>query len=176
MKIRYLALLLPLLPVGALAQSTASQVLPGFLATDSTNCPSINMRPCYVPYSSTNPLPVTGGGSGGSTIVSPSAVTPTDRGGTLTTGGTAQTAAVLNASRKAMVIQNPCNSTVQGISTAEDLFVSITGSATTSGAGDYAELTPCMSATVTYNSTAQTTLVSVIAATTGHRWLATEAQ
>lgn len=40
-----------------LAQSTAQQVQPGSLST--SGCPSSRLTPCFVPYSDTNPLPVT---------------------------------------------------------------------------------------------------------------------
>lgn len=90
--------------------------------------------------------------------------TPTDRGGTITTGGTAQTAIAANPARKNAVCQNP-------VSATEDLFVSLTGSATTTGSGDYADLAPGGSATIL-----GVTDVSVNAATTGHTYLCTEWQ
>lgn len=117
--------------------------------------------------------PVTGSScvylKGGSIAILPTIVTPTDRGGTITLGGTAQNAAAANASRKSMVIQNPCSAT-------EDLFVSVTGGATVSGAGNFADLGPCGSATIAWNGTVIQTAVSVNAATTNHRWSATETQ
>jgi hypothetical protein len=44
------------------AQSTATPVLPGYLST--TGC-SPGQTVCFMPYSTLNPLPVTGGGGGG---------------------------------------------------------------------------------------------------------------
>jgi hypothetical protein len=90
--------------------------------------------------------------------------TPTDKGGTITVGGTAQTAIASNASRKRAVCENP-------VSATENLFISITTSATTTGANDYADLAPGGSATI-YGTSA----VSLNAATTAHRFLCTEWQ
>lgn len=45
-----------------LAQSSAQPVTPGFLST--TGC-SAGLTVCFLPYSNTNPLPVSGGGGGG---------------------------------------------------------------------------------------------------------------
>lgn len=53
---RSLLIALLLWTTPALAQSTAQPVLPGFLTT--TGCPS-GSTVCYLPYSVTNPLPVT---------------------------------------------------------------------------------------------------------------------
>ncbi len=104
-------------------------------------------------------------------------VTPTDRGGTITLGGTAQTLAASNASRKSLVVQNPCTLTGQGsIAALEDLYVSVTGSATVAGAGNFADLPACSSVEISWNGTVITAAVSVNAATTGHRWSATESQ
>lgn len=111
-----------------------------------------------------HPMPVTG-----TVTPAPAVVTPTDRGGTITVGGTAQTLAAANSSRKALVVQNPCNAT-------EDLYISVTGNATVGGAGDYADLPACASAVVGWNGQVITAAVSVNAATAGHRWYATETQ
>lgn len=117
--------------------------------------------------------------SPGSITVSttPLVITPTDRGGTITAGGTAQSLAALNASRKFLFVENPCTAAGEGgIAAAEDLFISVTGNATVNGAGNYADLPPCGSASVAYNGTVFTAAVTVNAATTGHRWSATEGQ
>lgn len=60
-----ISVLLLLSPWAALAQSTAEQVQPGFLTT--SGCPGGQLS-CFLPYSSANPLPVTGiSPSGGGT-------------------------------------------------------------------------------------------------------------
>lgn len=100
----------------------------------------------------------------------------TDRGGTVTAGGTAQTLAPANPARKAVVIQNPCTAAGQGIGAAEDLYISVAGNATVAGSGNYADLASCGSASVTVNGEVYTGAISVNAATTGHRWMATEWQ
>lgn len=122
------------------------------------------------PCTATNPFP-----TGGGTAPSPLGVTPTDKGGTITLGGTSQTLAVANASRKAIIIENPCTTTGQGsIAAVEDLYISVVGNATVGGAGNYADLGPCGSTTITVSGQVFTGLVRVNAATTGHRWSATE--
>lgn len=162
---RMLVFLLALLlaPVAALAQSgTPIQQMTG---STSTGAPTFGV------ISSGNPLYIQGTISPGAV-----AVTPTDKGGTITSGGTAQALAASNTSRKLLVVQNPCTATGQGIATAESLFVAVSGTATVNGAGNFAELAPCGSATISLNGQVITAAVSVIAATTSHRWLATEAQ
>lgn len=57
----------------ALAQSSATPVLPGMLVT--SGCPS-GVTACWVPYSNSNPLPVTGGGGGGGTTMTATAAAP----------------------------------------------------------------------------------------------------
>lgn len=104
------------------------------------------------------------------------AVTPTDKGGTITLGGTAQTLAASNTSRKSLTIQNPCTATGQGIAAIEDLYISVTGSATIAGASNFADLPACASVEVSFNGTVITAAVTVNAASTNHRWSATESQ
>lgn len=108
--------------------------------------------------------------------ISPLVVTPTDKGGAMTTGGTSQTLAALNASRKGLVIQNSCTAASQNIATAEDLYIAVSGAATVGGTGNFADLPPCGSVTVTWNGLSVTAAVTVNAATTAHRWSATEVQ
>lgn len=73
-----LAFIISLFPVFAYAQSTAQQVQPGFISTSS--CPG-NSPSCFIPYSSANPLPVTGispsggGNNGGNSCAGYSTVT-----------------------------------------------------------------------------------------------------
>lgn len=59
-----IALLLCLTPLTAYAQSTAEPVLPGLLTT--SGCPGGQLS-CFVPYSVSNPLPVTGSGGSSTT-------------------------------------------------------------------------------------------------------------
>jgi hypothetical protein len=99
----------------------------------------------------------------------PVAVTPTDKGGTITTGGTAQNAMASNSSRKGGWIQNPCSAT-------ESLFVSTSTSATTTGASDDAELPACASFSLVTSGGVIQSAVSVNAATTAHRFIAKEVQ
>jgi archaellin len=97
--------------------------------------------------------------------------TLTDRSGSITTGGTAQTLAAVNASRRYLLVQNPLSATTQGIATAESLFINFT---TTAVAGEPSiELAPG-DIFVMEGSAVSTELVSVIAATTGHKWTAKE--
>lgn len=121
---------------------------------------------------------ICGATSGGGTITPvPKSVTPTDRGGTMTTGGTVQPLAASNASRQSIVIVNPCSATSQGgIAAAESLYISVTGNATVAGAANYAELAPCGSTAVVVANEVYTGAITVNAATTGHRWMATEWQ
>lgn len=120
------------------------------------------------------PIPITGTITASTGVIT---VTATDRGGTLTAGGTAQNAAASNTSRKGFVIQNPCTATGENIAAVEDLYVSVTGAATVAGAGNFADLAPCGSASliVAPGSVIQTA-VSVNATTINHRWTATEVQ
>jgi len=108
--------------------------------------------------SAANPLPVTG------TISStPSSGTLTDRSGTITAGGTAQTLAASNSSRKYLLIENQ--------DSAESLWINFTTAAVTSQPS--IELQP--GATFVMDSAfVSTELVSVIAATTGHKFAAKE--
>lgn len=99
--------------------------------------------------------------------------TGTDRGGTITTGGTAQTLAAANAARRALVIQNPPTAAAQGIAAAEALFVRLTSGATINGA-NFACLQPGDSLSLAFAGLVDTELVSVNASTTGHRFYATE--
>src|SRR5574337_1292883 len=104
------------------------------------------------------------------------AVTPTDKSGTLTAGGTSQILAVANPSRKSLIVQNPCTATGENIAAIEDVYINVTGSATVAGASNFVDLPPCSSAEISYNGTVITTSVTVNAATINHRWYATEAQ
>lgn len=99
------------------------------------------------------------------TSPSPSAVTGTDRGGTLTTGGVAQNAIAANSSRASWCVQNDPAAT-------EYLYVREDGTASaTTGAA----LAPGSQA-CSRNGQTSRGAISVFAATTGHRWYANEEQ
>ncbi|HEY5237416.1 MAG TPA: hypothetical protein VIJ62_03465 [Rhizomicrobium sp.] len=103
-------------------------------------------------------------------LASSAAVTPTDRGGTITAGGTAQTVMALNTSRAGCWIQNPANA-------QEDLYVSSTASAsTTPGAPDDADLAPGAVWSCVQGSNVIQSAISVNAATTNHAFIAKETQ
>lgn len=99
----------------------------------------------------------------GSVPVTPTSGALTDRSGTITTGGTAQTAAAANTARKHLFIQNP--STAPG-----SLWFSTTGTAVQ--ASPSIELVP--GASYETGTFVPTGVVSVIAATTGHAFTARE--
>jgi hypothetical protein len=103
------------------------------------------------------------------TLQAPLAVagTLTDRSGSITTGGTAQTLIAANANRRYLLIKNPSTET-------ENLFFSLTGTASLTGqnSGSYI-LQPGESFTMESNFVS-TQAVSVIAATTGHKITASE--
>ncbi len=103
---------------------------------------------------------------------SPSLAGTTDKSGTVTTGGAAQNAIASNYLRKGWCIQNPGTATLQGISTAESLFVRVDGTAsTTTGI----ELAPGQEACSAPNQT-DATAISVYGATTAHAWKGFEIQ
>lgn len=100
-----------------------------------------------------------------SVTIASAVVTPTDKAGTLTTGGTAQTAIAANASRKGWCIQNPTTAT-------EVLYVrSGTAATTATGVVLAAGAQACNPSGIIDQG-----IISVIAATTGHTWLGTEYQ
>lgn len=108
----------------------------------------------------------TSGCSGSSAI---SAVTATSRGITLTTGGTDQTIAAANATRKVLVIQNPCVAVSQGIAAAESVFVNIGAAASLTSNANFAELPACASVTLMVGpGLVDQEAIHVNAATTGH--------
>lgn len=89
LRLLVLALLAFVAPLAtAFAQSTANRVLPGVLTT--VGCPSANLTPCWAPYSSTNPLPITG--AGGTSILGKVQIdqtTPGTTNGVVVNAGTA---------------------------------------------------------------------------------------
>lgn len=174
---------------------TAGQAVLGFLLAQGSTyngytCPAAATSPCFVQYGSSLPTSGGGGGSSNATIVGPLgsqtspngvsvtiasdqaavaikgvSVTTTDKAGTLTSGGAAQTAIASNASRKGWCIQNP-------VSATEDLFVRVNGTASASTGVD---LSPGFQA-CNLSNLIDTTAVSVFAATTSHTWLGFEVQ
>lgn len=143
-----------------LAQSTATPVVLGYLTT--SGCPA-GQTSCFVQYGT--PLPTNTSVSVTVAALSPLAVTTTDKGGTITSGGTAQAAIALNASRKGWCIQNDPAAT-------ETLYVRVNG---TASATTGAPLVPGGGA-CSIQGLIDTAAVSVFAATTGHRWYGSEAQ
>lgn len=108
--------------------------------------------------------------SSGGTQPAPLAVTPTDKGGTITVGGTSQTAIAANTSRKGCWIQNPVNAT-------EDLYVSSTAAAvTTAGTPDDADLGPGGSWSCVQGGVVIQTAIRVNAVTATHAFIAKESQ
>jgi len=98
----------------AAAQSTAQPVLPGSLQT--SGC-APGYTSCYVPYSATNPVPVTQASSAAATTTSSS---------TVTTGGTFQQLAAANTARLSLDFENK-----SGNGDICYLYLGTTGAATT---------------------------------------------
>ncbi len=120
----------------------------------------------WCPTSASNPLPVTSSG------ISPLVGTFTDESGSVTLGGTSQTLAAANTSRKRIIIQNPLDATGQGIATAENLCINFTSAASASAGSSF-----CLLPGGSYDSEAgpvTSELITVVAATTGHKWAAKE--
>jgi hypothetical protein len=100
----------------------------------------------------------------GSIPVTPTSGALTDRSGTLTTGGTAQNAAAALATRKYLFVQNP--STAPG---------TLWFSTVTTAVQDSPSIELVPGASFESGLFCPTGAVSVIAATTGHKWTAREA-
>lgn len=96
----------------------------------------------------------------------------TDRSGTITTGGTSQTLAGINANRHRIIIQNPSSSTGEGIVTAQSLYINFTSAAGVNN-GTSIELVP---GAIFDSGTGPVTseLITVNAATTAHAYVAKE--
>lgn len=107
----------------------------------------------------------------GSVTVTSAAATAsvTDRSGSITVGGTAQTLAASNSSRKRITVENYSTSSAQNISTAESLFISFTGSAVCGGGTGTIEI-PAGAVFDTGSGPISTQAVSVCGASTNHRW------
>lgn len=115
--------------------------------------------------------PAAGSSSTTPNFVVPATSTVTDRSGAITTGGTAQQLTGPSTTRKRIIVQNPCTAATQNIATAENLYVRTTGTA--SAAGGSWELQPCYTFD-TGPGPAPPAAITVFAATTGHRYTATE--
>lgn len=98
--------------------------------------------------------------------------TAVDRTGTITLGGTSQTLAPALATRIHFEIQNPPDSTGQGIAAAENLCFNFTAAASNIAAVRC--LTPGQSYNMDVPGFVSTEAITVWAATTGHRWFARE--
>lgn len=111
--------------------------------------------------------------SNSQSIITATNVTPTDCSGSITAGGTAQTALAATATVHYFTIANIDASSGSG----EPLWISFTGTATPSTAGSYPLTAP---ATTTFAGMGSYTdffgtnhAVSVVAATTGHKYSCT---
>lgn len=132
------------LPTGA--ATVAKQPAIGTAGTPSVDVLTVQGAPSMTPIS-----------------VSASLGALTDRSGSITSGGAAQQLAAINSTRKYLVIQNTSNA---------DLWYSFTTTATVGGAGSYR-----LPAGATFISDIQfvsTQAVSIIGATTGQTWTASE--
>ena len=138
----------------AFAQSTASQVITGYLTT--SGCPT-GFTSCFVQYGSSGP-------SSG-TITTPLAVTTTNDSSTVTLGGTFQSAIASSSTRKGCFIENPTTAT-------EPLYVffGANGSATTANSISLAAGASVNCATQT--GAVLTDNVSVTATTSTHAFVA----
>lgn len=127
-------------------------------------------------YNVSPPAPVNGQGymiqcdsSGHATIIIvPPILTPSAPSGsmTLTTGGTAQNIFATNEIVHGCLISNPLSATDQGISVAENIYVSFITTAVSGGAVATTPLYPGQSLPCPGGLT---TAISWIAATTGHK-------
>jgi hypothetical protein len=131
----------------AVARSQSTSASPVWLVGDDGNALG----------SASNPVNVTGGGGGGGSSPLPAG---TNRGGTITTGGTAQSLAPANANRRSLTGQNQ---------SAGDLWINEVGGTATNAQPSFR-----VTAGATFSiSTNQA--VSIWGATTGQAWSATEA-
>lgn len=95
-----------------------------------------------------------------------------DRSGKVTTGGTSQVVMANNPIRRRLLIQNPVSVTSEGIGATENLFVNFSSPAS-STLGNSIELIPGGSYD-TENGMCPTDQVTIVAATSGHQFLAKE--
>lgn len=102
--------------------------------------------------------------------------TPEAAGIALAVGGTAEDLVVsFDANSRYLIIQNPPDAASQGIATAENVFVALGAAAVVNGVNNYAVLAPGNCCAVGFSQLRPGTAltVSVNAATTGHKILAT---
>lgn len=107
-----------------------------------------------------------------SVVISPYQLSFTDRSGSITTGGTSQTAVATNSSRHALILCNPDNATDQGIANAENLYINFTSSA--APASSSIELAPGACFSMGGIIPVTTEAVTIVGATTSHKWVAKE--
>lgn len=107
-----------------------------------------------------------------SVVISPYQLAYSDKSGSVTTGGTSQTLSSINTSRHAIIIVNPALATDEGISNSEPLYINFTSSA--SAAGSSIPIAPGGSYVMGGTTPVTIELISVTAATTGHKWVAKE--
>lgn len=100
----------------------------------------------------------------------PVQITYTDRSGAIVAGGVAQQLAAVNAARKGIMIINPVSAASQGIATAESIFINFTTAAVVSPPS--IEISP--GGSFNPGNLVSTELISIIAATTGHKFTAKE--
>lgn len=98
-------------------------------------------------------------------LAQPALTSWTDRSGAIAAGGTSQQVIAANGARRAFFVQNPC-------AAVESLFIEIGSAAAVSGS---IELPPC-AVYQGYGGFSTTLAVHAVAATTGHAFIAKEAQ
>jgi len=137
------ALAISVFPVtGALAQTTASSVVPGnYQIAPQTNC---TVGPCFVPFSDTNPLPVTSSSSS-SPAPQQIGITPTNRTITSATGASQQLMAA-NSSRHSLLVQNTGSSNCGVNPTGGTAVIGGAGTLTLFPGGSYSPRVPSLSA------------------------------
>jgi hypothetical protein len=151
-------------------QLAYGQVQLTFASTGAVDVPIglLNFEPQLNIWNSRNVA--TGTVVSGTVTTTPQGVTSTDKSSTITAGNTAQTMMVGLGTRKGLIISNPSTAALQGIATAESLFVKFGTTATYANAH---EIPPGGSLTV-MGEICPTQAVSVIAASTGHKYAASE--
>jgi len=143
----------------------------------TTGALSTNGQQNCIDVGTSTPLPVTGTvtTSGTQTVQGVTNVTPTDCSGAITTGGTAQNAFAANANIHGFTISNIDNTSGSG----EPIWISFTGTAATGAAGSYPL---AVGAATSFSGVGTFTTpigfgsnkaLSVIAATTGHKFSCT---
>jgi hypothetical protein len=108
----------------------------------------------------------------GTVIIQPLGATYTNRSGAITTGATSQVLAAANGARKRLFIQNPATIAGQNIASLESLYINYTSAAGIAD-GNSIELQPGQTFD-TGTGPITTEIINVIAATTGHRFIARE--